>query len=160
VRALETGNPDDKVLQHLGQYDVAFAVHRNATGSRWHYVSYPFSVGLGRGADIEAPRFSGAQPPWDEIEWLEIKLFYPGQISWDHVFSRAHAGFEGVKDKESLRSAHSEEDLSRYAVESEFRPEIRKQWLWTTGAWGFFFLAASWAVIRAGGVIRANGGRG
>ena len=149
MRALDTGNPqDDKILHHLGVYDVAFAVHRDATTARWHYVSNPLTLGLSRDADVEALRFDGDQPPWDDIEWTEIILFYPGQIAWDHLMSDAHAGYEEMQRRTAVEVAHTEEELARYAVESEFRSEIRTQWTWTTLSWAVFFLLGSWALIR------------
>ncbi|MEX2356323.1 MAG: ethylbenzene dehydrogenase-related protein [Thermaerobacterales bacterium] len=153
VRALDTGSPlDDKALQDKGIYNVAFAVHRSATGSRWHYISFPFSLGLDRPtADIVAGQFQGATPPWDEIEWTEMTLFYPGQITWDHVFSPAHAGYEAMKDKAHVRTAHSEETLSLYAVESEFRDEIKGQWIQTLAASVFFAAVVSLSVVRLAG---------
>jgi hypothetical protein len=66
-RAMDTGNPlDDKAFVDKGTYTVAFAVHRNTLGSRWHYVSLPFSLGLGREAEIVAARFDGAAPDWNQ----------------------------------------------------------------------------------------------
>lgn len=62
-RALDTGHPeDDKILRDHGTYDVAFAIHRNATGGRWHYVSLPRTLGLAHQADINAVRFTGETP--------------------------------------------------------------------------------------------------
>ncbi|HSH47091.1 MAG TPA: ethylbenzene dehydrogenase-related protein, partial [Halomonas sp.] len=49
TRRLDTGNPlDDKILRDQELYTAAFAVHRYATGGRWHSVSLPVSLGLGR----------------------------------------------------------------------------------------------------------------
>ena len=62
-RAMDTGNPmDDKIMVDKGVYQVAFAVHRDAMGSRWHQVSLPYTLGLDRDADIVAVRFQGATP--------------------------------------------------------------------------------------------------
>ncbi len=151
-RALDTGYPlDDKALSHLGLYDVAFAVHTNATGSRWHYVSFPFSLGLSRSADIEATRFDGDAPPWDDIEWTTVTLFYPGQTGYNHAVSDDHAGAEEVRERVNIRAAHSEEQLAHYVVEGEFRSEIRRQWYFTAVAWIFFVIATTVAVARLTG---------
>lgn len=148
-RALDTKDlQNDKTLKHLGKYTVAFAVHKNATGSRWHYISYPISIGLGRQADITAQRFSDTSPPWEAIPWTEIPLIYPGQISWDHVMSPAHAGYESMKKGIPLRSAHSPKSLSIYAVESEFREEIKWQWFYTWLTWTALYIALIWSVVR------------
>jgi hypothetical protein len=146
-RALDTGYPlDDKALSHLGLYDIAFAVHANATGSRWHYVSFPYTLGLERDAQIEAARFSGDQPPWDEYEWQTITLFYPGQMGYNHAASDSHAGAEQVRERVGIRAGHSEEELAIYAVEGEFRDQILSQWWFTGFAWLFFVIATSVAV--------------
>ena len=64
---MDTGNRfDDKIFLDRGVYHVAFAVHRQATGGRWHSVSLPLTVGLGRDADINAVRFDGDTPKWDQ----------------------------------------------------------------------------------------------
>ncbi len=134
-RALDTGNPlDDKALQHGGLYQVAFAAHILATGSRWHYVSFPFTLGLGREAQINARRFEGDAPPWDEMDWFEMKLFYPGQIDWAHLISDGHAGADAMADGVPLPVGHDE--------------EIRRQWALTTlGKAGLMALLAAALVV-------------
>lgn len=128
-RAKDTGSPlDDKMVQHGGQYQIAFAAHILATGSRWHYVSFPLTLGLGREADIQAVQFDGAAPPWDEIDWFDLKLFYPGQIDWSHLISDAHAGAKNIARGEPVRVGHDEETIAHYAVQTQFRAEIRSQW--------------------------------
>lgn len=130
-RAMDTGNPaDDKILVDKGVYTVAFAVHRNALGSRWHLVSLPVTLGLGRDADMRAVRFDGAEPAWDQ-DWLEVTLFYPGQVSWPLLNSSKHAGAENIKKGVPVKYRHSEAQLSHYGVEMEFADAIRTQWLLT-----------------------------
>jgi hypothetical protein len=134
-RALDTGHPmDDKILHHQGRYQIAFSAHIRATGSRWHYISFPMTLGLGREADIEAVRFDGTAPPWDRIPWKQLTLFYPGQIEWAHLISDAHAGAENIARGEPVRIGHSEEVLAQYAAQSQFRPQIRAQWRQTLTA--------------------------
>ncbi len=130
-RALDTGNPmDDKILQDHGTYDVAFAIHRNATGGRWHYVSLPFSLGLAHEADIMATRFAGAAPQWSD-SWSDVTLFYPGQVTWPSLNSAVHGGASGIAARVPVRARHSPEQLVHYGIEHEFRTEIRRQWLMT-----------------------------
>jgi hypothetical protein len=108
ARALDTGAPqDDKILHDLGVYDVAFAIHRNATGGRWHYVSLPQSLGLGRQADITAEQFTGRQPQWGD------------------------AGAEKIAEGVPVRFRHTPEQLTNYGIEVEFTDQIRRQWLLT-----------------------------
>ncbi len=131
-RALDTGSPlDDKAVHHRGTYQIAFAAHILATGSRWHYVSFPMTLGLERDADIRAVRFDEAAPPWHRMEWTDIKLFYPGQIDWSHLISEAHAGAPYIAKGIPLRDGHDEWTLAQYAVQSQFRKEIRRQWAQT-----------------------------
>lgn len=130
ARALDTRNPqDDKILKDLGAYDVAFAIHRDATGGRWHYVSLPHSLGLGREAEITAAKFTGTTPAWGE--WTDVTLFYPGQVTWPHLKSATHAGAKNIDAGVPVKFRHSEEQLANYGIEAEFRSEIRRQWILT-----------------------------
>ena len=130
-RKMDTGNRlEDKILVDRGVYHVAFAVHRQATGGRWHYVSLPYTVGLGRTADISAARFEGETPLWDQTA-KPITLFYPGQVSWAHVNSAKHPGADKVKAGVPVKFRHSEAELAHYGVEMEFSDAIRRQWLLT-----------------------------
>ncbi len=130
-RAMDTGSPaDDKIMIDKHVYNVAFAVHRNTLGSRWHYVSLPVTLGLGRDANMAAIRFDGAEPNWSQ-PWTDVTLFYPGQVSWAMLNSRKHAGAEQIKAGVPVKFRHSEIQLANYGVEVEFAEEIRRQWLYT-----------------------------
>lgn len=134
VRAMDTGHPeDDKIFRDHGSYTVAFAVHRGAMGSRWHYVSLPVRLGLTHRGDLEAVRFQGTEPKWDQ-PWFDAKLFYPGQVSWPLLNSRKHAGADKIKQSVPVKFRHSEIQLAHYGVEMEFNNEIRTQWLYTLAA--------------------------
>lgn len=62
-RKMNTEKPlEDKIIRDGGVYQAAFAIHRQATGGRWHYVSLPVSVGFGREADLVATPFTGDAP--------------------------------------------------------------------------------------------------
>ena len=130
-RALDTGHPqDDKILRDLGMYDVAIAIHRNATGGRWHYVSLPQSLGLGRDADIEAVSFNGTTPQWGGT-WTDVTLFYPGQVTWPFLNSAAHAGASKIAEGVPVAFRHTPEQLTNYGIEVEFMRQIKRQWLLT-----------------------------
>ncbi len=130
-RAMDTGNPeDDKVMMDKRIYNVAFAVHRGAVGSRWHYVSLPVTLGLGRDAEMTAVRFDGYEPKWDQ-PGFNVTLFYPGQVSWPHLNSVQHAGADNIKKGVPVKYRHSEDQLAHYGVEREFADAIRRQWLFT-----------------------------
>lgn len=131
VRRMDTGNPlEDKAMVDKRVYSVAFAVHRNATGSRWHYVSLPVTLGLGRDAELEAVGFDGEAPKWEQ-PWFDVTLFYPGQVSWPLLSGAKHAGAEGIKAGVPVKFRHSEHQLAHYGVEMEFADEIQRNWLLT-----------------------------
>ena len=57
VRELDTGYPDDKVLTEGNVYNVGFGLFDDHVGSRFHYVTFPLTMGLGDvEADIQAVR--------------------------------------------------------------------------------------------------------
>lgn len=132
ARALDTGFPlEDKIFRDQGIYSIALSVHRDGKASRWHYVSMPVQVGLGRSADLVAQHFSGADPDWDSADVLEVKLFYPGQVSWPRLKSEIHAGAKYIAKGVPVKFRHSETQLAQYGVEIEFEQEIRRQWWFT-----------------------------
>ncbi|WP_291092714.1 ethylbenzene dehydrogenase-related protein [Hoeflea sp.] len=141
-RALDTGSPaDDKILKDQGIYQVAFAIHRNATGGRWHYVSLPENLGLGRSGGITATPFQGTNPTWGD-EWADVTLFYPGQVTWPMLNNaNAHAGAEYIQRGVPVAFRHSPEQLANYGIEQEFKPQIKRQWLLTLLA-GILLIAA------------------
>jgi hypothetical protein len=97
-RPMDTGEPTaDKVLKAGRSYDAAVAVHRLATGSRWHFVTMPFSIGIDVPADVTAERFDGDRPDWDAIEATTLTAMYPGQTSWQRVSER-HPGGAAIRD--------------------------------------------------------------
>jgi hypothetical protein len=139
-RLMDTGNPlDDKIFREGGAYNIAMAVHRNASGLRWHYVSLPLTVGFGRNADMVAERFAGDTPAWNQA-WHSVKLFYPGQVNWPLLTSQRHAGKPMIERGIPVKHYHNEEQLARYGVEIEFDDEIRAQW-WLTMLAGLFMFA-------------------
>jgi hypothetical protein len=147
-RAMDTGRPeDDKIFVDHRVYTVAFAVHRDATGGRWHYVSLPVSLGLDRQARLQAARFEGDAPGWDQ-PWTEVTLFYPGQVSWPMLNSRRHAGADKIKQGVPVRFRHSEIQLAHYGVEMEFNEEIIAQWRYTLLAGLLLIGALGLALLR------------
>ncbi len=140
-RKLDTGDRlNDKMLRDQGAYAVAFSIHRDATGGRWHYVSLPKSLGLGRSADLTAQRFEGESPAWAE-RWTAVELFYPGQVSWPHLNSGRHAGARSIRASLPVTSHHSVDQLKHYGIEAEFAGEIHRQW-WLTLLIGVFLIAS------------------
>lgn len=147
-RLMNTGDElNDKEFHERGVFDLAFAVHRNATGLRWHYVSLPVTVGLGRQADFNALRFEGDAPTWSQ-PWHEVKLFYPGQVSWPLLTSNRHPGKPMIERGIPVKHYHKEEQLSRYGIEIEFLEDIKQQWLMTLLAGLFLFAGVGFALFR------------
>jgi Ethylbenzene dehydrogenase len=131
TRAMDTGSlVDDKIMVDKRVYNLAFAVHRDSLGSRWHYVSLPVTLGLGRDAELIAARFEGDAPQWQQ-PWYNLILFYPGQVSWPHLNSAKHAGADKIKAGVPVKSRHSEIQLALYGVEGEFAEAIKWQWILT-----------------------------
>jgi hypothetical protein len=57
TRPLDTGNAaDDKAMLEGKVYNVGIAVHDDNTTTRFHFVSFPFTLGIGTDADIQAMR--------------------------------------------------------------------------------------------------------
>lgn len=129
VRKLDTGDPlEDKILQDQGVYTIALSVHRDAKASRWHYVSMPVQVGLGRNGEVVASRFSGDGPDWSQVDVHDVKLFYPGQVNWPRLTSKIHAGAQYIAKGVPVKYRHKEEQLAQYGVEVEFEKELTRQW--------------------------------
>jgi len=130
IRKLDTGNIlDDKIFRDQGSYDLAFAVFRNATSMRWHYVSLPVSLGIGTDADLVAKRFVGADVDWSQ-DWTELTMFYPGQVSWPMLTDPArHPGADKIAERVPVAVRHNPKQLALYGVEVEFADQIRRQWL-------------------------------
>lgn len=155
-RALDTGYPqEDKIFREKGVYDIAIAVHRDGSASRWHYVSMPLQIGLDQKADLVAARISAEWPDWATVPGHEVKLFYPGQVSWPRLTSEIHAGSRYIATGVPVRFRHKEAQLAQYGVEIEFETEIRRQW-WLSLLSGLmliasFVLSVRLALARQGG---------
>ncbi len=147
-RLMDTGDPlNDKIFREGGAYSIAMAVHRHAAGLRWHYVSLPLTVGLGRDADLSAQRFDGDTPHWTQ-PWHTLKLFYPGQVNWPLLTSRRHAGKRMIERGVPVKHYHNEEQLARYGIEMEFDEQIRTQWRLTLFAGLFMFVGVGLGLAR------------
>ncbi|GHE05986.1 hypothetical protein GCM10008024_38770 [Allgaiera indica] len=133
-RKMDTGNPlDDKIFRDGGSYDVAFAVFRNASTMRWHYISLPASLGLGEPAQINAKFSEPGKPDWTG-PWTDVEVFYPGQVSWPRLTDpKQHPGADRIAQRVPVAYRHTERQLALYGVEVEFSKEIKRQWLWTLG---------------------------
>jgi len=122
-RFLDTGYSDDKAFEEGQIYTVAFAVHKRATGSRWHYTSYPYTFGIGFDADVTVAQIEEGEPDWNYIPAEEITLIYPGQVTWTFLVSEDHPFHWVVRDDgSSLWDCHPNPvSLSELAVRLEQR---------------------------------------
>lgn len=126
TRSLEAPDPkDSKTLADGGLYHVAFSVHADATGARWHWVSVPLTLGLGTHADIEAEKVEGDLNE-AEVAWTPVTLFQPGQVTWDWLYNDEHPGFmilrSGAMD---LSTAHSMEEILQNTADHERQLQAR-----------------------------------
>jgi hypothetical protein len=112
-RDFDTGHPAvDKVFKAGRTYDVAVAVHRLATGSRWHYVTLPFTIGIDTPGDVTASRFDGDAPDWSTIPGSTRIAIYPGQTTWQWITSDGHPGGEQIRtDSMSVVGCHDDVGL-------------------------------------------------
>lgn len=99
-RDLQVGHIDSKDLEPGEIYTWAPAIH-HGVGSRWHWVAYPYQLGLGEDtdADITAVEVDD-EPNWDEIPSETIPLLYPGQVDWTWLTSDEHPAFNLVRNNE------------------------------------------------------------
>jgi hypothetical protein len=124
-RALDTGYPlADKAFTSGRTYDAAVAVHRLATGSRWHFVTLPFSVGIDMPADVTAARFDGDRPDWAAIEPTTLTAIYPGQTNWEWITSDDHPGAQEIRaDSMSVLGCH-DDPVGLAAANRSIEPQL------------------------------------
>ncbi len=126
-RSLDTGYPmEDKIFNAGEVYTIVAAVHRNATSDRWNMITKPFTVGLETEADVTAIYIQNEDVKWQNIESVNMRIFYPAQVTWQFLNDPAHLGFAGMDtDGEiggvELSSYHSVEQFAGFVVGNEFR---------------------------------------
>ena len=107
-RSLAAPDPTDSLaLKPGGEYTVAFAVHEGQ-GARWHYVSMPIALHLEDGEEPELqtimPRITAQRVDGDlseaAVEYTEVRLINPGQITRQWLHSLDHPGNQLVRDTE------------------------------------------------------------
>ena len=90
-RELEADNPLDSKTLVPGQVtNVAFAVHSDATGARWHRSSMPLTLGLGTGANVEAVHVAEGLDEHEPQRWVEVPIFYVGQLDLGWLLDNGH----------------------------------------------------------------------
>jgi hypothetical protein len=95
-RRLRTDHPADTTQLTPGEeYTWSPAVHAGA-GQRWHWVAYPYKLGLGveptypggagERAELVATEIEGeGGPDWGRIETYELGMVFPGVTSWSDL---------------------------------------------------------------------------
>ena len=109
-RYLRTDHPaDTKQLEPGGIYTWTPAVH-HGVGKRWHWVAYPYKLGLGVEPDylgdrytqgtteLVATEFTGGTPDWDSVEWYAIPLIFPGLRTWNDLTAESHRRVEAIRN--------------------------------------------------------------
>lgn len=109
-RALHTDHPADTTqLERGGVYTWTPAVHHGA-GQRWHWVGYPYKLGLGVRPDyageahtdgtteLVATDCGAGRPDWTGIEAYTLPLVFPGVLSWDDLVSEDHPRSAAIRN--------------------------------------------------------------
>ncbi len=100
TRSLDAPDPtDSKSLQPGGEYTVAFAVHEGQ-GARWHRVSMPLTLHLDDGTEPEhgtvmptiTARHAYGTLAEATVEYTDVRLIHPGQITWQWLHGGEHPG--------------------------------------------------------------------
>ena len=108
-RAMDPGNPLVDIAFELGRtYNLGFAVYRDFTGTRYHYISYPLKLGIGTpGAQLTGVGFLGDRPDWDAIDSTSVPVYYPAQVTMDWLLSEEHVVWEEMRaDTASCAACH------------------------------------------------------
>lgn len=150
-RKMDTGQTDDKAFKEFKSYNIAFAFYTNATGNRFHYVTFPQKLGLSEPGDVRAVRFAGKDPDWNAAPTTELTGFYPGQSSWQFITSDKHPGSPAIRgDSVACASCHTEESLAQRAVGLELRSEREapRPWTWAGGLLGILGIGFAGILLR------------
>ncbi|MDG5767132.1 ethylbenzene dehydrogenase-related protein [Balneolales bacterium ANBcel1] len=132
TRTLDAPGPiDSKPIADGNSYNVAFAVHTDGAGARWHYVSVPYRVAFRDPDNPPSTQYPDANPviqarytdgPLHEAdpEWYEIPVFYPGQVDLSWLENAGHPGHHFVRDGSMhMLQIHDLELLSTFIVRHE-----------------------------------------
>jgi PGF-CTERM protein len=121
VRKLDTGYPlEDVALFEGNVYYISPAVHIGDASGRDHYVTWGHSLGIGTAADIEAVKFTGQSPDWNEIPGTSIKLFYPSVISYEFLLNEEYHSAGGAACvRAGGTPPHSPEQMGGFALNLE-----------------------------------------
>ncbi len=109
-RQLRTDHPaDTKQLEPGGVYTWTPAIH-HGSGQRWHWVGYPYRLGLGRKpeyvgeqhtegtTELVASEFEGREPGWNTVDTYTIPLIFPGLLEWSDLTREDHPRVDEIRD--------------------------------------------------------------
>ena len=123
-RDLETDHPaDTKQLEPGESYVWTPAVH-HGVGTRWHWVGFPYRLGLGveptypgeaddGRAELVAEEFEGEEPDWDETRTYTLPLIFPGLFNWSDMVGD-HPRAEEIRNAEITMWDLYEKDPSEF----------------------------------------------
>ena len=123
-RKLQTDHPaDTKQLEPGESYVWTPAVHHGA-GTRWHWVGFPYKLGLGVDprypgeaddgrAELVAKEFEGEAPDWDGVRTYTLPLIFPGLLNWSDLIED-HPQAEAIRNAEVTMWDLYEKDPSEF----------------------------------------------
>ncbi len=136
TRSLAAPNPrDSKTFEPGGVYNVAFAVHQGK-GARWHRIALPHILHLHDGEDLDtanpAPRIIASRVDGDlnqaEVDYTEIPLIHPGQITWQWLHQQDHPGQPVVEQTDvgfnDVSSLHPLERMVEWIIHHDKTGEL------------------------------------
>ncbi len=123
IRKLDTGyTGEDISLAEGGMYYISPALHIGDTAGRDHYVTWGHSLGIGVGADVQAVRFEGQSPNWDDVPERTITMFYPSVMSYDLLLDNDLHGVGAACTEAGSPVPHGAERMGDFAFELENGP--------------------------------------
>jgi len=133
-REMQAGFLGEQDFEEGEVYDFSPAVHGGGA-QRWHWVGYPYKLGIGVDPDWEqdegphagttslvAEEFDGDEPDWDTVETYTIPLMYPGLTDWTWLTSGEHPRVDDIRNAEiNIWEHHDEspEDFAQRMIELE-----------------------------------------
>jgi len=105
-------------------YDFSPAVHGGGA-QRWHWVGYPYKLGLGVEPDYQGETQIGnselvaeaidGEPDWGSIETYTLPLMYPGMTDWTWLTSGEHPRVDEIRNNEINIWEYHDEDPEAFA---------------------------------------------
>ncbi|MFC6720742.1 ethylbenzene dehydrogenase-related protein [Halovenus amylolytica] len=123
-RDLETEYVDDMDVEEGEVYTWSPAIHHGSS-QRWHWVAYPYKLGLGVEPEYYGETEHGAtelvaenvedEPDWEDVQTYTIPLMYPGMVDWTWLTNGEHPRVDEVRDAEITIWEHHDENPEDFA---------------------------------------------